>query len=102
MEGAQPVSLSVPELIRSVQSFLPTEKHDQLNDMLARYMRKELGKPEVRATRAWRAPRARAGSGPQPGPWRARAARMARACTARAFGRLCSHANAHAAPLLTA
>lgn len=47
--AAEPLSLSIPDLIRSVQRFLPQEKHALLEGMLDRYLRKELGKAQVRA-----------------------------------------------------
>ncbi len=42
------LSLSVPDLLRTVKKFVPDAKHNQLDQMLSRYLNKELGKQQVR------------------------------------------------------
>ena len=41
--------LSVPDLLTTVKQFVQPEKHEQLDQMLQRYMQKELGKQQVRS-----------------------------------------------------
>jgi len=41
------LSLSVPDLLTTVKQFVQPEKHEQLDQMLQRYMQKELGKQQV-------------------------------------------------------
>ena len=43
------LSLSVPDLLTTVKRFLMPEKHEQLDQILQRYMQKELGKRQVRS-----------------------------------------------------
>ena len=43
------LSLSVPDLLTTVKQFVQPEKHEQLDQMLQRYMQKELGKQQVRS-----------------------------------------------------
>ena len=45
------LSLSVPDLLTTVKRFVGPEKHPQLDQMLQRYMRKELGKQQVSGDR---------------------------------------------------
>ena len=42
--------LSVPDLLTTVKQFLMPEKHEQLDQILQRYMQKELGKQQVRSS----------------------------------------------------
>ena len=42
--------LSVPDLLTTVKQFLMPEKHEQLDQILQRYMQKELGKRQVRSS----------------------------------------------------
>jgi len=44
------LSLSVPDLLKTVKQFVQPDKHGQLDQMLQRYLGKELGKQQVRAT----------------------------------------------------
>ena len=44
------LSLSVPDLLTTVKQFVDAEKHPQLDQMLQRYMCKELGKQQVPST----------------------------------------------------
>ena len=39
--------LSVPDLLTTVKHFVQPEKHEQLDQLLERYMQKELGKQQV-------------------------------------------------------
>ena len=41
------LSLSVPDLLTTVKQFVDAEKHPQLDQMLQRYLNKELGKQQV-------------------------------------------------------
>ena len=41
------LSLSVPDLLTTVKQFVQPEKHEQLDQMLQRYMQKELGKQQL-------------------------------------------------------
>ena len=41
------LSLSVPDLLTTVKEYVDAEKHPQLDQMLQRYMCKELGKQQV-------------------------------------------------------
>ena len=43
------LSLPVPDLLTTVKQFVQPEKHEQLDQMLQRYMQKELGKQQVRS-----------------------------------------------------
>ena len=43
------LSLSVPDLLTTVKQFVQPEKHEQLDQMLQRYMQKELGEQQVRS-----------------------------------------------------
>jgi hypothetical protein len=43
------LSLSVPDLLKTVKQFVQPDKHGQLDHMLQRYLCKELGKQQVRA-----------------------------------------------------
>ena len=44
------LSLSVPDLLAAVKQFVPeADKREQLDQMLQRYMQKELGKQQVRS-----------------------------------------------------
>ena len=43
------LSLSVPDLLTTAKQFVQPEKHEQLDQMLQRYMQKELGKQQVRS-----------------------------------------------------
>ena len=42
------LSLSVPDLLTTVKQFVQPEKHEQLDQLLQRYMQKEFGKQQVR------------------------------------------------------
>ena len=42
--------LSVPDLLTTIKQFLMPEKHEQLDQILQRYMQKELGKRQVRSS----------------------------------------------------
>jgi len=44
------LSLSVPYVLTTVKRFLMPEKHEQLDQILQRYMQKELGKRQVRSS----------------------------------------------------
>ena len=57
------LSLSVPDLLTTAKQFVEPQKHEQLDQMLQRYMQKELGKQQAsspccsgRAPPACRAP----------------------------------------------
>ena len=41
------LSLSVPDLLTTVKKFVQPDKHAQLDQMLQRYLCKELGKQQV-------------------------------------------------------
>jgi len=43
------LSLSVPDLLKTVKQFVDPDKHGQLDQMLQRYLCKELGKQQVSA-----------------------------------------------------
>ena len=43
------LSLSVPDLLTTVKKFVQPDKHEQLDQMLQRYLCKELGKQQVRS-----------------------------------------------------
>ena len=42
------LSLSVPDLLKTVKQFVQPDKHGQLDQMLNRYLSKELGKQQAR------------------------------------------------------
>ena len=46
------ISLSVPVLLTTVKTLVPPETHEQLDQMLQRYMQKEIGKQQVCAALA--------------------------------------------------
>ena len=46
------ISLSVPVLLTTVKTLMPPETHEQLDQMLQRYMQKEIGKQQVCAALA--------------------------------------------------
>ena len=42
-------SISIPDLMTTIKQFVPSEKHEQLDHMGQRFMRKELNLPQVRS-----------------------------------------------------